>query len=84
MISMPPRFRTIVFEQPNNSEACQKFSAGLTKLMAETGHIVTAESMADEISKVEELGALLDRDEFEEIEIRYEATSRRPALPSPT
>lgn len=81
---MPPRFRTIVFQQPNNSEACQKFSAGLKMLMAETGHIITAESMADEISKVEELGTHLDHSVFEEIEIRYESRSRRPALPSPT
>lgn len=81
---MPPRFRTIVFEQPNNSEACQKFSEALKKLMLETGHTITSESMADEISKVEELGTLLDHDEFEEIELRYESLSRRPALPSPT
>ena len=81
---MPPRFRTIVFEQPNNSEASQKFSETLKKLMLETGHTITSESMADEISKVEELGTLLDHDEFEEIELRYESLSRRPALPSPT
>lgn len=52
--------------------------------MLETGHTITSESMADEISKVEELGTLLDHDEFEEIELRYESLSRRPALPSPT